>query len=230
VLARPLGLSAAVVLGAYVAVGLVDSVHFRLPAGEAKNGEVHYAGESLSLLDLAAAPLREGVEKTYSAPLAITLFVKETVERPDGTRARDYPRLRYGGAHLDDPSEHAADVALRVVWGAGQGALLAFFVLVLAGAAYARRHRLPWATATARLVRGETILPWWSALATLAVILVLAGVVVQLAAGYHVLGTDKVGNDVLYQSLKSIRTGLVIGTLTTLVMLPFALVLGAPRW
>ena len=37
---------------------------------------------------------------------------------------------------------------------------------------------------------------------------------------YHVLGTDKVGQDVLYLSLKSIRTGLVIGTLTTLVMLP----------
>ena len=43
---------------------------------------------------------------------------------------------------------------------------------------------------------------------------------------YHVLGTDKVGQDVLYQALKSIRTGLVIGTLTTLVMLPFALLLG----
>jgi peptide/nickel transport system permease protein len=41
-----------------------------------------------------------------------------------------------------------------------------------------------------------------------------------------VLGTDKVGQDVLYQSIKSIRTGLVIGTLTTLVMLPFAIVLG----
>ncbi len=226
VLARPLGMASLVVLGAYLAVGLLDSVHFRLPVGEAKHGEVHYAGESLSLLDLAATPLREGVEKTYSAPLAITLFVKETLERPDGTQVRDYPRLRYGGAHLDDPRDHTADVALRAVLGAGQGALLAFLVLVLAGAAYARRHRLPWATATARLLRGETVLPWWSALATLTVILVLAGVVAQLAAGYHVLGTDKVGNDVLYQSLKSIRTGLIIGTLTTLVMLPFALALG----
>ena len=37
---------------------------------------------------------------------------------------------------------------------------------------------------------------------------------------------DKVGQDVLYQALKSIRTGLVIGTLTTLVMLPFAIAMG----
>ena len=48
----------------------------------------------------------------------------------------------------------------------------------------------------------------------------------MLSHDYHVLGTDKVGEDVLYQALKSIRTGLVIGCLTTLVMLPFALVLG----
>jgi peptide/nickel transport system permease protein len=50
--------------------------------------------------------------------------------------------------------------------------------------------------------------------------------VLLLCAGYHVLGTDKVGRDVLYIALKSIRTGLVIGTLTTLVVLPFAIALG----
>jgi|JFJP01.1.fsa_nt_gi ABC-type dipeptide/oligopeptide/nickel transport system permease subunit len=44
--------------------------------------------------------------------------------------------------------------------------------------------------------------------------------------GTHLLGTDKVGQDVLYLSLKSIRTGLLIGSLTTLIMLPFALSLG----
>src|SRR6185312_5429472 len=43
---------------------------------------------------------------------------------------------------------------------------------------------------------------------------------------FHFLGTDKVGQDVLYETLKSIRTGLVIGTLTTLVILPFALFFG----
>jgi peptide/nickel transport system permease protein len=54
----------------------------------------------------------------------------------------------------------------------------------------------------------------------------LIGAVVSLATVYHVLGTDKVGQDVLYLSLKSIRTGLIIGTVTTLVTLPLALFLG----
>jgi peptide/nickel transport system permease protein len=56
--------------------------------------------------------------------------------------------------------------------------------------------------------------------------LAVSGMAAALAAEYHVLGTDKVGQDVLYLALKSVRTGLVIGTVTTLVMLPFALLLG----
>jgi len=52
------------------------------------------------------------------------------------------------------------------------------------------------------------------------------GAIAALAPAYHVLGTDKVGQDVLFLVLKSIRTGLVIGTATTLVMLPFAVLLG----
>jgi peptide/nickel transport system permease protein len=50
--------------------------------------------------------------------------------------------------------------------------------------------------------------------------------VITLMDYYHVLGTDRTGNDVLYQALKSIRTAFVIGTLTTLATLPFAVVLG----
>jgi peptide/nickel transport system permease protein len=60
----------------------------------------------------------------------------------------------------------------------------------------------------------------------LIVVLVLALPTILLARGYHVLGTDKVGQDVLYQSLKSIRVSLIIGTLTTLVLLPFGAALG----
>jgi peptide/nickel transport system permease protein len=43
---------------------------------------------------------------------------------------------------------------------------------------------------------------------------------------FHVLGTDKVGQDVLYQVLKSLRTALIIGLVPTLVTLPIGIVLG----
>ena len=56
--------------------------------------------------------------------------------------------------------------------------------------------------------------------------MVLGANAVCLSAAYHIFGTDQVGQDVFYQTLKSIRTGLVIGTLTTLIMLPFAALFG----
>jgi peptide/nickel transport system permease protein len=43
---------------------------------------------------------------------------------------------------------------------------------------------------------------------------------------YHVLGTDRTGNDVLVQCLKSVRTAFVMGSLATLATLPFAIVFG----
>jgi peptide/nickel transport system permease protein len=57
-------------------------------------------------------------------------------------------------------------------------------------------------------------------------VFLLVGVLAALATHYHVLGTDKVGQDVLYAALKSVRTGVLIGALTTLVTLPLAIGLG----
>lgn len=42
----------------------------------------------------------------------------------------------------------------------------------------------------------------------------------------HPLGTDRVGEDVLYQSLKGIRTGILLGLVTTVIVIPFAVILG----
>ena len=43
---------------------------------------------------------------------------------------------------------------------------------------------------------------------------------------WHVLGTDKTGQDVLYITLKGVRTGLIVGGLTTLIAVPFAIFFG----
>jgi len=81
-------------------------------------------------------------------------------------------------------------------------------------------------TMARRILRRETQTAWLAVFATLLAAALIVTPVALLAGGYHVLGTDKVGQDVLYLALKSIRTALVIGTLTTLIMLPFAVLLG----
>jgi len=220
------GMAAATVLAAFVLIGLLDSVHYRavLPA---QNGKVTYAVEVRSLLDRVLEPLRASREKTYSAPLAAYLYAKETVQRPDGSEAREFPRLRHGGAHLRDPqTERTGDIAKRAFYGLALALLLWFALAVGISAAVAHRSGHGIEDSWHALWRGATIVQWRAILCALALIFAISGPVIALATHYHVFGTDKVGQDVLYQTLKSIRTGLVIGTLATLVTLPFALVLG----
>ncbi len=76
------------------------------------------------------------------------------------------------------------------------------------------------------LKRRRPEVPWHAALVSLGVLLFILGPAFALSSGYHVLGTDKVGQDVFYLALKSIRTSLVIGTITTLVLLPVGIALG----
>jgi peptide/nickel transport system permease protein len=211
------------VLTVFVAIGLLDTLHYRVALPDRGNGKTVYAAEVLSVFDVLVGDLRSHTEKTYSAPLAVYLYAKESIETPDGKMLRDYPRLKYGGAHLKDPQHnHTGDVIKRSLYGvfAGWlGGVLLALLLVSVAAARSRTTAREWVEA-----RQNT--PLNAMLATLVLLAMLTGLVVNLAGAYHLLGTDKVGQDVLYLSLKSIRTGLVIGTVTTLVMLPFALFLG----
>jgi peptide/nickel transport system permease protein len=221
------GMAAATILLLFVAIGLLDSLHFRLALHDMEGGRRVYAVEVLSVLDRLAEPLRTHKEKTYSAPLATHLFAKETIELPDGRQARDYPRLRYGGAHLEHPeAEWGSDVLLRVFWGSAAGAAAWFALAGLLCALLARRRAQAIGRMWRAIWQNETGMSWNAVLVAIAGILLLAGPILFLAGGYHVFGTDKIGQDVLFLALKSIRTGLVIGTLATLVMLPFALAFG----
>ncbi len=220
------GMVSMVVLAAYVAVGLLDSLHYR-PALPGKPGAgVQYAVETLSVLDRLAAPLRERNEKTYSAPFATHAYAKEVVELPDGREVRDFPRLKYGGAHLNAPEAWLSDVLVHTLKAATL-ALAAWLLAALALCAWlAHRSGGSLSVSWRAVWRGETPVPWRAGLLTLGLLFLLVFPAVMLSTTYHILGTDKVGQDVFFQTLKSVRTGLVIGTLTTLVMLPFAVLLG----
>jgi peptide/nickel transport system permease protein len=217
-----------VILLAFITTGLLDSLHFRLPLADNGNGkQTHYAVEVLSVLDLLAGPLRTQVEKTYSAPFATHLYTRENIEQRDGSLLRDYPRLEFAGSHLADPArDRAADILQRSATACAQAVPAAGLLLLGVALLLSRKSGQGTRAALRDILQGRTPIPWRVILATLGLLLLLLLLAINLGTAYHVLGTDKVGQDVLYQSLKSIRTGLVIGTLTTLVMLPFAVLLG----
>jgi peptide/nickel transport system permease protein len=216
-----------VVLSAYTVTGLLDSMHFRAALPEtAGQQEIQYSGEVLSVLDTLLGPVRTQVEKSYSAPFATHLYTRESVTTTEGEVVRIFPRLEFGGAHLADPALKGADIAARSAIAAAQALAATVALYLLVGLLLARRRRRPLPAVLGELARGATDIPWRTALLAFLLIALVVTLLANLASVYHVLGTDKVGQDVLYQSVKSIRTGLVIGTLTTLVMLPFAVFLG----
>jgi peptide/nickel transport system permease protein len=221
-------LGAGAVLALFMLVSALDSVHFRRalpPTSGQVDGTVFYDPRTSSVLDVLLAKPLAMREASYSAPLATQALIKQNLER-DGVTVRELPRLQFGGAHLQDPErEWRADVARRALLGLACGALVAALLSLLLAAAVARGGAPVWQTWRA-IVAGRTRLPWRVLLATLAVLALLAGPVVALAGHYHVLGTDRTGNDVLVQSLKSVRTAFVIGTLSTLATVPLALALG----
>jgi peptide/nickel transport system permease protein len=218
---------ALVILLAYVVIGLLDSIHYRPALQEdAAAGNAHYSNEVISVFDRLVSGLREDTEKTYSAPFALYLYSKETVRTPDGSQKRFYPRLEYAGTDVSGSGAEASDIFARSLRGLGLGTLLWAMMVAVFCAVWGRLHACPAKRAFALIASNRTEFRWRAALITLGVLCILGTISAELSAEYHIFGTDKVGEDVFYQTLKSIRTGLMIGTLTTLVMLPFALVLG----
>ncbi len=243
------GSISAVVLLCYVLVGVLDTLHFHpvleqqdennmkahpvLEQKDENNMKAHpvleeqsdtkqHSVEVISALDWMFSDIRDKTEKSYSAPLATHLFVKETIE-VNGKQIRAYPKLEHAGSHLADIDDKTSDIIGKTMVGLVLGFIawsVVSYLLILR--AFPKRSF----SQALQHINQSSDIAWKAIFITLLIIFLLVGVTVYLSYFYHVLGTDKVGQDVFYQAIKSIRTGLVIGTLTTLIMLPFALLLG----
>lgn len=207
----PSAVASAVVLGFFISIGVLDSVHYRpqLPPIDGQT-QTRYAPLARSVLDdiLDVAQLSKK-ERSYSAPLATHLFFKES-QIVDGKAKRDFPRLEQGALHLKQLAQHHYDLTQLVAWTALWTLLIFLFIGGLCRLGSKKQPDFPWRSL-------------WLSLSLL--LSVMVGILIY-SRFYYLLGTDRSGNDVIFQALKSIRTALVIGTLTTLAMLPPALGFG----
>ena len=208
-----LGMSSFLVILAYVLLALLDSMHFRqaLPPLEGQEQEkVYYSNEITSVLDLVLGEISDNVERTYSAPFSLKSYSKMFMENEQGETIRDFPPLSYAGQHLENTDNHLNDI----LWQSLKAILLGLVISSLLVIA----HKL--------LFKPSVDYPWSTAYWTLTIIICLMCWLLHLGSLYHVLGTDRAGNDVLYKCFKGIRTGILIGTLATLIMMPIAIVFG----
>lgn len=222
-------LCSGVVLVLFFAVAVIDSLHFRRALANAPSAGAQqrqaYGTRTESMLDVTLARQIDGRETSYSAPLATRGFTKDSVD-VDGTIERIHPRLLHGGERLKDESEWLADVLQRGFLGAAFGALAALVVALGVAVVVARVNDESLGSAAQRIARNQSDVPWRAALVTALLLCLFFGPILSLAQHYHVFGTDRTGNDVFYQALKSIRTAFVIGTLSTIATLPLAVGLG----
>ena len=233
---KKLAMSSFVILLFFVITGFLDSIHIRQEIKidtESKTQQqvVQYSSEVLSLLDLLLTKLRVQTEKTYSAPFAIHSFTKEVTDDQQGKPKLYYPRLKYGGAHLQAQDSRIYDIGKRLLW-ALFWTLLVIVLCILLVAKFVvskndnKNEKTNINAKLKTVLSGNTSTPWLTILLVMSIPVFFIASLVELGPFYHIMGTDQVGNDVLYKSIKSIRTGLLIGTLTTLIILPFAIIFG----
>lgn len=195
------------ILTAYLCIAMLDSIHFQKALPQVSTeAEVQYDTSMTSLLDVLFGKRATIEEKTYSAPFALNSYLKEI----SGDGLQIYPKLKGTLKGINSRAQRNDDIAITLLQALCFSLLISLFILGLM-------------TFSKSIWQAHS----WQFYFTLCFIFTFILVSsVMLSSHYHILGTSKVGNDVFYQTIKSIRTGLVIGLITTIVTLPFAIFLG----
>ncbi len=197
---RPSRIIASMILMVFVVVGLLDSIHY-VPKADTSNN-------IMSLLDKLLYPISTLAEKSYSAPFATHLFIPDMHKDDSGAIS-----------WIAAPLQYVSPVSIWNCIGQGLIDTIIIFSFCIALAWLVLRKY--------KNVRNINRTSMFTILITYAAILLVTCTCAHLMQHYHIFGTDKIGEDVFYSSLKSVRTGLIIGILATVLTLPFAVLFGA---
>ncbi len=212
-----IGILSVVVLFFFILITFIDSIHIKEKIYDQEKKEYIYSNEVKSLLDIILLPMHQYSEKSYSAPFSSYLYNKETIKLEKNTNKRVYPKLKYKGNHnkYSENNFHNITVILAL------SLLKSFFICLLIYVIVFYKTLFKSSFKNFFFIKNNKVF-YYSFFFIIFTMISLY----DLSLQYYVFGTDKVGVDVLYKSIKSIRTGILIGTLTTIVMLPFAIFLG----
>ena len=211
------GALSVLVLSFFMIIALSDSIHFKNKVYDKNNKKYTYTSEISSLLDIILLPIHENSEKSYSSPFSSKLYSKETVKIDKDIDKRVYPKLKYKGNHNLYSEKNIQNIFITIIISFVKTLFICFimYLIIFYKTLFKNFKKI-----TTYFLRNKFIF------LSFFIILLIFISLYDLSIQYYVLGTDKVGEDVLYKSIKSIRTGILIGTLTTIVMLPFAIFLG----
>mgnify|MGYP001253461749 FL=1 len=210
------GIISAVVLSLFMITALLDSIHIKDKVYNEDKEEYIYSQEIKSILDIVLLPIHKNSEKSYSSPFSSHLYSKETVKIDNKIEKRIYPKLLFKGNHNKYSEDNFNNIFLTSLLSIFKTFILVFSICLI----FCRKNIFTRGFIFSFIQKNKVFL------SSLTMMIAVIFLLYDLGSQYYILGTDKVGEDVLYKSIKSIRTGILIGTLTTIVMLPFAIFLG----
>ena len=210
------GIISVVVLSFFMITALLDSIHIKDKVYNEDKEEYIYSQEIKSILDIILLPIHKNTEKSYSSPFSSHLYSKETVKIDNKIEKRIYPKLLFKGNHNKYSEDNFDNIFFTSLLSIFKTFILVFSICLI----FCRKNIFTRGFIFSFLQKNKVFL------SSLTIMIAIIFLLYDLGSQYYILGTDKVGEDVLYKSIKSIRTGILIGTLTTIVMLPFAIFLG----
>tara|TARA_B100001248_G_scaffold83514_2_gene60875 strand:+ start:1157 stop:2530 length:1374 start_codon:yes stop_codon:yes gene_type:complete len=210
------GIISVVVLSFFMITALLDSIHIKDKVYNEDKEEYIYSQEIKSILDIILLPIHKNTEKSYSSPFSSHLYSKETVKIDNKIEKRIYPKLLFKGNHNKYSEDNFNNIFLTSLLSIFKTFILVFSICLI----FCRKNIFTKGFIFSFTQKNKVFL------SSLTIMIAIIFLLYDLGSQYYILGTDKVGEDVLYKSIKSIRTGILIGTLTTIVMLPFAIFLG----
>lgn len=210
-----------IILTFFFGIAVLDSFHFKLPIESSTSSKTIYGNNIHSLLDITLSPFGTVEEETYSKPFASSSLNKTYVKLENGKYKSFYSPLKINKGENTNNftsifSECLTNIASTVI-----PALLMLFIF---GSLCTNEKNIK-----QKFIIGISKFRYSNYYYLICVLLACISslvIIATISKYYHIFGTDKVGHDVCFQAIKSIRTGMVIGTITTLFSLPLAIIFG----
>ena len=200
-----------VVLMVFFAISVLDSIHFRPILKDPNNtNTIFYSSKVASVLDEV---LQQNTDEiSYSMPFA-TNSLNKTYSVNDAGEHISFNRPLNIVKNTPENNKNQALISL------GEDIIMLALIFML----YQLLKNKAISLGHCKFLNKAE---FKYAINTIFVVVFIFSALITVSHYYHIFGTNKVGQDVFYQTIKSIRTGVIIGTVTTMFTLPLAIVLG----
>ena len=200
-----------VILMMFFTISILDSIHFRpVMKDNLSTHTIFYSSKVTSILDLILQQNTE--EMSYSMPFATHSLNKTYGMNSTGEHISFNPPLNI---IKSTPENNKTQMLSSLSHNIIIIAIIFLLYQLFTNRAIALGH-----------CKHLKKIEFKCAVNTIFIVILIFSSLVAISHYYHIFGTNKVGQDVFFEAIKSIRTGIVIGTVTTMFTLPLAIVLG----